>query len=142
VTESLTEKLTWFGTVRGRFGVTVTPTVLAYVTGGLAYGEVKSDLGVAGTNCLTPVSALFGNSTTKAGWTVGGGLEGQIVGNWTAKVEYLYIDLGTVTSGTLVTPIVAPGRGLLATSISSHVTDNIVRIGINYKFDSVVVARY
>jgi outer membrane immunogenic protein len=142
VTESLTEKLTWFGTVRGRFGVTVTPTVLAYVTGGLAYGEVKSDLNVAGTNCLTPVSALFGNSTTKAGWTVGGGLEGQIVGNWTAKVEYLYIDLGTVTSGTLVTPVVAPSRGLLATNISSHVTDNIARIGINYKFDSVVVARY
>jgi outer membrane immunogenic protein len=141
VTGNLTERLSWFGTVRGRLGVTVTPWVLAYVTGGLAYGEVKSDLSVAGINCLTPVSALFGNATTKAGWTVGAGLEGRIIGNWTAKVEYLYIDLGTV-AGTFVTPIVAPSGGFLATGISSHVTDNIVRVGVNYKFDSVVVARY
>jgi len=142
VTDNLSEKLTWFGTARGRLGVTVTPAVLAYVTGGLAYGEVKTDLSVAGVNCLTPVSASFGSSATKAGWTVGGGLEGQVIGNWTAKLEYLYIDLGTVTSGTLVTSIVAPSRGSLATSISSHVTDNIVRVGLNYKFDPVVVARY
>jgi outer membrane immunogenic protein len=142
VTGDLAEKLSWFGTVRGRLGVTVTPWVLAYVTGGLAYGEVKSDLSVAGINCEDAVSALFSSSTTKAGWTIGGGLEGRIVGNWTAKVEYLYIDLGTVTSGAFVTPIVAPSRGFLTTSISSHVTDNIVRVGVNYKFDSVVVARY
>jgi outer membrane immunogenic protein len=141
VTGNLAEKLSWFGTVRGRLGVTVTPSVLAYVTGGLAYGEVKSDLSVAGINCLTPVSALFSNATTKAGWTVGAGMEGRIVGNWTAKIEYLYIDLGTV-AGTFVTPIVAPSRGFLTTSVSSHVTDNIVRVGVNYKFDSVVVARY
>jgi outer membrane immunogenic protein len=142
VTDNLTEKLPWFGTVRGRFGVTVTPTVLAYVTGGLAYGEVKNNLTVTGTNGVTPVSAMFSNSTTKAGWTVGAGLEGQIVGNWTARIEYLYMDLGTVTSGTFVTPVMAPSGGFVTTNLSSRVTDNIVRIGVNYKFDQGVGARY
>jgi outer membrane immunogenic protein len=142
VTDNLTAKLPWFGTVRGRFGVTVTPTVLAYVTGGLAYGEVKNNLTVTGVNGVTPVSAMFNNSTTKAGWTVGAGLEGQIVGNWTARIEYLYMDLGTVTSGTFVTPVMAPSGGFVTTNLSSRVTDNIVRIGVNYKFDQGVGARY
>ena len=143
VTDGLSQKLTWLGTVRGRVGMTVTPTVLAYVTGGLAYGEVKTDLTVSGTNGIVPVSASFGSSTTKAGWTIGGGLEGRISGNWTAKIEYLYVNLGTVSGGPFVSPIVAPGGGFVASSFSSHVTDNIVRVGINYKFDNgPVVAKY
>jgi outer membrane immunogenic protein len=85
---------------------------------------------------------MFSNSTTKAGWTVGAGLEGQIVGNWTARIEYLYMDLGTVTSGTFVTPVMAPSGGFVTTNLSSRVTDNIVRIGVNYKFDQGVGARY
>jgi outer membrane immunogenic protein len=142
VTGNLDEKLPWFGTVRGRFGATVTPTVLAYVTGGLAYGEVKNNLTVSGTNGMTPVSTMFSNSTTKAGWTVGGGVESQIVGNWTAKLEYLYMDLGTVTTGMFTTPITAPSGGALSTNTSSRVTDNIVRFGVNYKFGQGVGARY
>jgi outer membrane immunogenic protein len=134
VTESLSQKLSWLGTVRARAGVTVTPTVLAYVTGGLAYGEVKTDFAIAGTNGVTPVAAAFGSSTTKAGWTVGVGLEGRIVGNWTGKIEYLYVDLGTVSGGPFISPVLALGGGFVATNFSSHVTDNILRAGINYKF--------
>ncbi len=143
VTDSLSQKLAWFGTVRGRIGATVTPSVLAYVTGGLAYGEVKSDLIVSGTNAAVPASAAFSSSTTKAGWTVGAGLEGRLSGNWTAKIEYLYVDLGTVAVGPFVTPIIALGGGFLATNLSSRITDNIVRVGVNYKFGPYpVVAKY
>jgi outer membrane immunogenic protein len=126
VTSSLSQKIDWFGTFRGRIGPTITPTFLAYVTGG---------------TILTPVSSTFGNSSLRVGWTVGAGVEGVVSGNWTAKLEYLYIDLGNV-SGSFVTPIVAPSGAFLSSSYSSHVTDNVVRVGVNYKFSGPVIAKY
>jgi outer membrane immunogenic protein len=154
VTDSLSEKLDWFGTVRGRIGPTVTPTILAYVTGGLAYGQVSvtntvsgtnitnpGGQGVNGGNVFTPVTGSFGNSSTRVGWTVGAGVEGVVSGNWTAKIEYLYIDLGNV-SESFTTPIVAPSGAFLTSSYNSHITDNILRVGLNYKLDGPVVAKY
>ena len=152
VTSNLNEKLEWFGTVRGRIGPTITPTTLAYVTGGLAYGEVRATNTITGTNLVgaqgvnTPptfvgVLASSSNSFTKVGWTVGAGLEGVVSGNWTAKIEYLYMDLGTV-SGSFVTPIIAPGGAFVTSRYSSHITDNILRVGLNYRWGGPVVARY
>jgi outer membrane immunogenic protein len=135
ITTSLDQKLTWFGTVRGRLGMTVTPTILAYVTGGLAYGEVTTDGTISGPTVATPSgTATFSASSTNVGWTIGGGVEGVISGHWTAKLEYLYMDLGTVSGGPYTTPILGTTRNPLAASFSSKVTDNIVRVGINYKF--------
>ena len=151
VGDALSQKLQWFGTLRGRIGPTVTPTVLLYVTGGLAYGEVKTFEQVAGVNITglngtnnstsTPVFATFGNTSTRVGWTVGAGIEGALGGNWTAKLEYLYIDLGTV-SASFLTPITTTGGGLLGIRYSSHITDNILRVGLNYRFGGPVVAKY
>ena len=123
------QKLPWFGTFRGRIGVAAAPTWLLYVTGGLAYGEVKSDLTVTSGG----VTVLGSARETKAGYAVGAGTEWAFAGsNWTAKLEYLYVDLGRV-SGTFVGPV----------AFSSRITDNIVRIGVNYRFgDGAVVARY
>lgn len=152
VTNNLSEKLAWFGTVRGRIGPAVTPTILAYLTGGLAYGEVRSTNTVTGTNLVgaqgvntpptfVPVSASFGNNSTRIGWTVGAGIEGVVRGNWTAKIEYLYMDLGNV-SGSFVTPIISTSGAFVTTRYSSHITDNILRVGLNYKWGGPVVARY
>jgi outer membrane immunogenic protein len=125
------EKLGWFGTVRSRLGVLANPNWLLYATGGLAYGGVQttetfSSVAAAGT-------AVSSNSfsSTRAGWTLGGGVEAVLGNNWTAKVEYLYIDLGSFSSlwtvpGAL--PVFSP------VGFSSHVTDNIVRAGVNYHF--------
>jgi len=148
VTSSLSEKIEWFGTVRGRIGSAITPAILAYVTGGLAYGQVNTTDTISGTNItnpggqgvnggtiLTPISSTFGNSSLRAGWTIGAGVEGVVSGNWTAKLEYLYIDLGSV-SGSFVTPIVAPSGAFLSSTYTSHVTDNVLRVGLNYKFTS------
>jgi outer membrane immunogenic protein len=138
---ALSQKIDWFGTVRARAGVLATPRVLFYATGGLAYGEVNSS---------ETIGALggFSNNTTNVGWTVGAGVEGAIGGNWTAKLEYLYVDLGRV-SGSFATTIPAFGAGLVASGTltsgySSRITDNILRVGVNYKFDGTgpVVARY
>lgn len=150
VTYSLSEKLDWFGTVRGRIGPTVTPTLLAYVTGGLAYGNVSTTGSVSGTNIIgpngggatnTPFANTVSSSTLKTGWTVGVGLEGVISGNWTAKIEYLYVDLGTVSSS-FGTALVAPSGALAGSSSTAHITDNVLRAGINYRFGGPVVAKY
>jgi outer membrane immunogenic protein len=97
----------WLGTVRGRLGYSF-GNFMPYVTGGLAVGDIKSS--VAGVGDATE---------TKAGWTVGGGLEAHISGPWTAKLEYLYVDLG---------------RGGSVLGSDSRFTTNIVRAGLNYKF--------
>lgn len=122
---TLTQKIDWFGTVRARGDVLVTPRILFYATGGLAYGQVNSSETISGS----PFSA----SDIRVGYTVGGGIEGAIGGNWTAKLEYLFVDLGR-SSGSFATAIPASGGGTLASNYSSHVTDNVLRFGVNYNF--------
>jgi outer membrane immunogenic protein len=120
------EKLPWFGTLRGRLGIASTSTALIYATGGLAYGEIQSN----GSVTLAGTTATGSASTTRAGWTLGGGVEWAFspTSNWSAKVEYLYLDLGTVNN---TYTGVAP---LTPISTSTVITDNIVRAGINYYF--------
>ena len=97
----------WLGTARGRLGYSL-GEFMPYVTGGLAVGDIK-----------TSIAGVGSANETKAGWTVGGGLEAHISGPWTAKVEYLYVDLGS--------------GGSVAGSDASY-RSNIVRAGLNYKF--------
>ena len=127
------QKLEWFATLRGRLGAAVTPGALAYVTGGLAVGEIMTSGTVFGFDGDgNPVNTIVSSHNTKAGWTVGGGIEGRLAGNWTARLEYLYLDLGTVS--TVPTPA---ANATVATAFNSRVTDNIVRAGLNYKFDTL-----
>jgi len=129
---NLSQQLDWFGTFRGRAGVLVIPKVLFYATGGLAYGQVDSRSTLVGATTANNINA---------GWTVGGGIEGAIGGNWTAKIEYLYVDLGRV-SGTFTTGVAALGGGTLVSSFNPRITDNIVRAGVNYKFGGPAIAKY
>jgi outer membrane immunogenic protein len=145
ITSTLTQKLTWFGTVRGRVGVLVTPSVLLYGTGGLAYGELTTGGSITGNGLAgVPVTVAFpGTSSTRVGWTAGVGVEGKIAQNWTAKLEYLYMDLGSVSAGPISTTILVPLRAPAGVSYSSGFTDNILRVGVNYQFGGgPVVARY
>jgi outer membrane immunogenic protein len=128
---SFNQKIDWFGTLRGRVGYTVVPTVLLYATGGLAYASIKTDGVLTAYNSGgIAVGTAFSNSSTRVGWTVGGGIEGQISGNWTAKAEYLYIDYGSL-SGSAASVGTLP---LFNFGYNSHVTDQVVRAGINYRF--------
>jgi outer membrane immunogenic protein len=132
---SLNRKLSWLGTARGRLGYSVGST-LFYATGGYAYGEIKTDV-VASTGSSSATAAF---KHSQGGWTVGGGIErplqffGWIGPNWTSKTEYLYVDLGHGSDSFV---------GLGAThTISSNVTEHIFRTGLNYHFNSPVVAKY
>ncbi len=101
---------TWLGTTRGRIGYAF-DRWLPYVTGGVAYGSIQA------------VQPTGSSSTTNAGWTVGGGMEYGFDRNWSAKVEYLHIDLGTATF---------MGAASGTPTLSVPVTDEIVRAGLNY----------
>ncbi len=103
----------YFGTLRGRLGYAWN-RVLPYVTGGLAYGNVKYGDG------------LGSGSTAKAGWTIGGGMEFAMSGPWSAKIEYLYADLGTASCGTGVCAAASP--------VDVKFTASVLRGGINYRF--------
>jgi outer membrane immunogenic protein len=159
---SITERMPWLGTVRGRVGY-VANQWLVYATGGLAYGRIEVDssasagafllplppVGIGTPTCngpattgTCPVWGFSGSGVTKIGWTVGGGAELALGGNWTAKFEYLFVDLGSfdttftglagcfaAVGATLCGPVAA-GIG----TIHSTITDNIARVGLNYQF--------
>jgi outer membrane immunogenic protein len=136
---TLEHKLEWFSTVRARGGYTFTPTVLGYVTGGLAIGEVRSNGLITGFSANgLPSAVALTNSETRAGWTVGAGVEASLGGNWTGKHEYLYMDLGKY-SNTGVLLLNAPP---IRITTEARITDNILRAGINYRFGGPVVAKY
>jgi outer membrane immunogenic protein len=110
-------KTDWFGTVRGRVGLATGP-VLSYVTGGYAYGNVKTTITEGGVTA-------FSNNRTQGGWTVGSGVEAALGGNWTGKIEYLYLNLGNKSDAftALATPQI----------YSSEVRENLFRVGLNYR---------
>ena len=117
------QKFEWFGTVRGRVGWVTgyEGRWLPYVTGGLAYGESK----INGAQTLPGPATAFSRSDTRVGWTVGAGLEWAFAPQWSAKVEYLYIDLDK-DPNIAVTPT--------TTLTTGHLTDNIGRVGVNFHF--------
>jgi outer membrane immunogenic protein len=98
----------WFGTVRGRAGVTIN-NVLLFGTAGLAYGELT------GTT-----SGNLSESHTGLGWAAGLGGEISFAQNWSAKAEWLYLDLAD--------------RHFSVTAANNGLAANLVRLGLNYRF--------
>jgi outer membrane immunogenic protein len=138
-TYTASEKVDWFGTVRGRVGMTAGP-VLFYVTGGLAYGHARLNTDLVATFPFTfPASA----SVTKAGWTAGGGVEWGFAGNWSVKVEGLYYDLGTTTVSAGPTVGAAdPAVAAFRRGKDFDLHGAIGRVGLNYRFGGPVLAKY
>ncbi len=117
----------WLATVRPRLGIAFDRTLI-YATGGLAVADLSYNT-LFTSSASNFEGAAF--SKTRAGWTVGGGLEAALAGNWTAKVEYLYMDFGSADV-TAPTFFVGFPDGLAITH-SVHLTNNLVRAGINYR---------
>jgi outer membrane immunogenic protein len=97
----------WFGTLRGRAGYTF-HNVLFYGTAGLAFGELSGQ------------TFGFSESHTTAGWAAGFGAEVGLAPNWSARIEYLYVDLST--------------SQFAITGVSNGFSAGMVRAGINYHF--------
>jgi outer membrane immunogenic protein len=129
-------KLDWLATFRGRAGILIAPQWLLYGTGGLALGEAKySNTTTASVTTTTlagtplpllsrSVTVSSSEAKTRTGWTIGAGVETKIAKNWTAKLEYLYVDLGSYTY--------LAGTGL---DTNVKLRDYIVRVGVNYLFN-------
>ena len=128
---SVTQKLDWLGTVRGRVGVTPATDWLIYATGGLAYGRTShSNLFVNASD--NPNDGFAGSARdTPVGWTVGAGAEFMVTSNWTVKGEYLYYDLGSTRLVGL--PFNQHANGFGADGYY-QTKGNLVRVGLNYKF--------
>jgi outer membrane immunogenic protein len=150
------QKIKWLATARARLGW-AHDCFLWYVTGGAAWGKVDSNytfqvtgLNAGGTTVFGTGAAAASFSTTRSGWTIGGGVEtslgwfGLSGNNWSAKFEYLYVDLGTVTNSFTV-PLTATPAAFYTFTGSSHIRDHIIRVGVNYRFNygpGPVAARY
>ncbi len=100
----------WLATLRGRVGYSF-DRWLPYLTGGLAVGDIK----------VNP-TGFASSSSTELGWTIGAGLEAAIAPNWSAKLEYLYVDLGNTGCAACVA----------GTNVSFRTS--ILRGGLNFKF--------
>jgi len=97
LTTSSKRSTDYFGTVRARLGYTPIDRLLVYATGGLAFGEAKSSFTVAAP-ITTPPLNVTSSGKSNVGWTIGGDLEYAFTDHRTAKVEYLYYDLGSKSS--------------------------------------------
>lgn len=102
----------WLGTARGRIGYAF-DRFLPYFTAGAAFGSVEATRGGGSAK------------DTQIGWTIGAGLEYAFLSNWSAKFEYLYVDLGTMTCSATCSGTVP---------FDTTFTTSIVRAGLNYKF--------
>jgi outer membrane immunogenic protein len=138
--EGVANDLEWLGTVRGRIGWAF-DRWLVYGTGGVAFGRVGAAADITIFNGPQSLTLTTSDSRTHTGWAAGVGVEGMITPNVSAKLEYLYADLGSETH---VAPGVLTGTpGILAlfppgTSVQTRgdfkVEVHTVRVGLNYRF--------
>jgi len=124
---TLEHKMDWFGTARLRLGYVPWNPMLLYATGGLAVGHVKDSATIAFPSLAQSYSGE--SSATKWGWTAGAGAEFAFYSNWSAKVEYLYYDLG---SHTVDMTVVSGPVGTASADFPAK--GHQVRLGVNYRF--------
>jgi outer membrane immunogenic protein len=128
-TQIFEQRLNWFGTLRGRVGH-VAGSALFYVTGGLAYGQIDTEI----TEVNLPAVQTASFKDTRTGWALGGGIEAKLLGQWSSKTEYLYVDLGSISQ---------PTNPTFVSSLSTHVRNHVFRSGLSYHFTTdSVAARY
>jgi outer membrane immunogenic protein len=118
----------WFSTIRGRLGYAA-DRWLFYVTGGVAFENGSASATFTPTGFA---NVPFTNgTTTRTGYTVGGGIETALWGNWTGGVEYLYIDTGSYTINSVpITPL----AGVSSVTNSERFQNNVIRAKLNFRF--------
>ena len=112
VSDGCSTKLPWLATGRLRLGYAGWSNWLPYITGGGAYGDIKA---------TSPAGSA---DKAKFGWTAGVGIEWAFLANWSVKLEYLYVDLGSFDCGAVC--------GAASDNVSFK--SSIARIGVNYRF--------
>jgi outer membrane immunogenic protein len=138
--DSLAVKTTWDASLRGRIGYLLTPSTLTYATGGVAWQHDE-----ATSTCVTLICsgngvapAVVTNSTTRAGWTIGGGIETVLWGNWLARAEYRFADYGTAPF--TMTRTATAGPALTVDNFDARPRSHLASFGVAYKFGEPAAA--
>jgi outer membrane immunogenic protein len=140
--------ISWMGTARGRFGYLITPSVIAYATGGLAYGgtylKTFPQQNLAFTRGFADADYISTQNTQQnfnVGWTAGGGAEWMMAPNWSIKGEALYYDLGNTSVSNVTYLGGNAGRNPVGGSTTrAYYQGVIARAGVNYHFNFANVA--
>lgn len=159
-TVALEKMVDYLGTLRGRLGYLVTPTLLAYGTGGLSYGGFGGSAGILqtlqhcpGGGCAGPITGKidpaeplpqaepsFSNPRMpRPGWIAGGGLEWMFLSDWSLRAEYLHYDLGRLyhNFGSLV---LSDDKGVPVLGVNPRAqlrfSGDLLRFGVNHHFES------
>lgn len=128
-----TTKSDWLATVTGRIGGVVADRTLVYAKGGAAWMHSSDSIGVAGV-------FESRSSTTPLGWVLGLGAEYAFDHNWSAFIEYNYIEFDKKTVVWDLSPLAGGVTTIANVDIKNKLS--IAKIGVNYKFGGPVVARY
>jgi outer membrane immunogenic protein len=142
---SCTAKSDWLATVTGRFGGVVADRTLVYVKGGAAWMHTDHSFSVPAAGLGLGAPGLPGGSvsgsTTALGWVLGLGAEYAFDHNWSAFIEYDYIDFDKKNVA-LDFGVGVGAPGLAVANVDFKNKLSIAKVGINYKFGGPVVARY
>lgn len=133
--ETASQKINWLGTVRGRLGVTFLQNrLMVSGNGGFAYGDVRNSFQTIGvpTQLSPNTQVTTSSSSTQTGWAAGGGLQYALSCKLSVLVEYLYFDLGKKTLRLDYADVGVPGNSI---NYDFRAKGNIIRAGINYKFN-------
>jgi outer membrane immunogenic protein len=135
--DTITAKADWFATLTGRIGAAV-DHALFYVKGGAAWVHDKYSITDTCQSQKNPADCAFlaSGGGTKAGWTLGAGVEYAFTRNWSGKLEYDYMDFGTKSTDFSCGPT-AGGSGYCAPTFSLNIGQQVqvVKAGVNYRFD-------
>jgi len=130
-------KMTWFGTLTGRLGVTV-DHALVFVKAGGAWANFDRDV-TLGLIANTPPGVPFqGNgsfSENRSGVTIGTGVEYALGTNWSAKVEYDYMDFGTKSATFATTGTLFGAGNVNNLNVDVRERVHVVRACLNYRFN-------
>ena len=125
-TYSFSTQLPWQASIRGRIGYAWNNNVLLYATGGVAFAEIKTNY-----TTISGVAPLGSQSfdQTRAGGTVGGGVEYAFNRNWIGRIEYRFTDFGTVSN-----TITSAGNFWNGYTDNHRLQENTARVGVSYLF--------
>jgi outer membrane immunogenic protein len=128
--DSVSTRTTWDGSLRGRLGYLVSSSTLLYATGGVAWQHEESTVVCSILTFCAPTGVTYNNSTTKAGWTLGGGIETSLWSHWLLRGQYRYANYGTTTYASSVLLAGFPVTSVYSVSLQTHTA----MLGLAYKF--------
>jgi outer membrane immunogenic protein len=129
--DSFSVKTTWDASLRARLGILVDPWLLLYVAGGPTWMHIESTANCS--TCVLPADlqpGVISHSTNKLGWTIGGGAEAMLSGNWLVRGEYRYADYGVIGNS----DVRADAIGTALVSYDLHAKTHTATLGVAYRF--------